>query len=274
MRQSLRFITASFILSLCAGTNVYAEDTGDIPIPPHRPKVVNVSPSYVEYLKKRALNGQDTVSDSKASMPFISVDPIEAVPVEEHEDEVIKTSSSESLPRINLDDKGNSAADVDRAAILKILESGSAKRQPPKIISFEDVPVPSRKPAFKAASVQVSEAEEISEQEDVETTLVSFTLPPEQVELNPELEDFLAHYALKVFRETPSVKMEIQAYATKINNQEYSDVRLSLARALEVRTFLINQNIAPSRLKITPMGRDTENAADDRIDLIFIGQSL
>ena len=66
------------------------------------------------------------------------------------------------------------------------------------------------------------------------------------------------------------MSMQIHAYATPVDNTEYSDVRLSLARALEVRSFLIKHDVDPTRLKLSPLGADDKNNSDDRIDLVFI----
>lgn len=109
-----------------------------------------------------------------------------------------------------------------------------------------------------------------SQNNEREKALVSFTLTPEQISLDPNLSGFLLEHAVGMIKNDPEVRLEIHAYASKEKRQQYSDVRRSLARALEVRSFLLEQNIDPSRLKIMPMGQDIDNTIDDRIDLLFI----
>ncbi len=109
-----------------------------------------------------------------------------------------------------------------------------------------------------------------SSEKEREKALVSFTLDPKQVSLDKNLKSFLLTHAVKQFKSDPDLRLEIHAYASAEDNQEYSDVRRSLARALEVRSFLLEHNIDPSRLKITPMGHDSDSAVSDRIDLLFI----
>lgn len=122
-------------------------------------------------------------------------------------------------------------------------------------------PIPTRKPGTKTATNNDS---------DDNTTLVSFMMLPEQIHLDENISSFLKEYAVKTLNENDSITMEIHAYARPIDNKQFSDVRLALARALEVRSFLIQQNIDPSRMKLSPVGKDSVNGSDDRIDLLFI----
>ena len=103
----------------------------------------------------------------------------------------------------------------------------------------------------------------------VETTLVSFALDAGQTNLDTNIKYFLKEKAIDLFKNNENLKMEIHAFATAIDGQEDSDVRISLARALEVRSFLIAHDIKPDRLALSPMKQDNIGSAD-RIDLIFL----
>jgi len=65
------------------------------------------------------------------------------------------------------------------------------------------------------------------------------------------------------------IKLDIQAYAETKNGDSNSNVRLSLARALEVRKYLMKQGVSPSRLKLSAIGRDEDSTNKNRIDLVF-----
>lgn len=143
---------------------------------------------------------------------------------------------------------------IDRTELFRILE--------PNHTLATLVPTPPHKPSLNAI-------EPAAQDDGPETTLVSFTLKPKQITLDKNLRYFLEKHALRILNEDKNIEIHIHAYATPIAGEAYSDVRLSLARALEIRSFLIDKKIEASRLKLTPVGHDKENGSNDRIDLIF-----
>ena len=131
------------------------------------------------------------------------------------------------------------------------------------------IPTPKHKPK-NFNNLEPSASNSSNKTDSLETTLVSFTIKPEQIGLDKNLEFFLKKHAINLFNRDKNLKMKILAYATEIEGQPHSDVRISLARALEVRSFLIKNNIPPSRIKLSPEGKGKINENGDRIDLIFI----
>ncbi|MGH1378319.1 MAG: OmpA family protein [Alphaproteobacteria bacterium] len=135
-------------------------------------------------------------------------------------------------------------------------------------------PQPIRKPIIFAPTPKVkpflnNTIEPSAGQEEPETTLVSFALQPDQISLDKNLQYFLEKHALDILNQDENINIHINAYATPISGEEYSDVRISLARALEVRSFLIERNINANRLKLTPFGYASKSSTKNRIDLIF-----
>ncbi len=113
-------------------------------------------------------------------------------------------------------------------------------------------PQPVRKPIIIAPTPQIkpslnNDIEPSAGQEEPETTLVSFALQPDQISLDKNLQYFLEKHALDILNQDKNINIHINAYATPISGEEYSDVRISLARALEVRSFLIERNINANR---------------------------
>lgn len=188
-----------------------AEET--VPIPKKRPKVLSVSPEYIEQLKNR----ERTSTSSPSSELFIDVAVI-----------------SEKLSNI---------------------EPATGKSEERISRKIEAIPRPLRKPIS-------------TQNEPKEQRLVSFTLTPEEIELNENIKLFLENHALDIFKQDFKTRLDIQAYASSQNNSENSSSRLALARALEIRKFLLTKNIDPSRIKLTPKGLSNKNS--DRIDLVFI----
>lgn len=233
-----------------------------IPIPRKRPNILSVSPAYIQELRQRDKN-------------------IKARSLEESLESIMPSAHSEFI------DDGedyNSIEDIDADRLLSALESKSGYNN---ISTYSMPPIPQRKPSDSIYPVEI-EIEDMQEEEQYasgsaslddpkeepdasnETALVSFALSPNQVTLDENIKQFLLKHAVKMFKKDPNLIMEIHAYASSEENKEYSDVRRSLARALEVRSFLLEQDIDPSRLKLTPFGQDKEKLTDDRIDLLFI----
>lgn len=203
-----------------------------IPIPSRRPDVMSVSPAYIEELRNREKQ---------------QVSP----PISEHH--VLQSTSQGMI----LDEDGmTTLATIDGADLFNILA--------PISIATVLIPTPPHKPSLNEM------IEPTAQEEDQETTLVSFTLKAKQVSLDKNLRFFLEKHAVRILNENKKLEIQIHAYATPIEGEAYSDVRISLARALEVRSFLIDKNIEASRLKLTPLGHNGKNNSNDRIDLIFI----
>lgn len=63
-------------------------------------------------------------------------------------------------------------------------------------------------------------------------------------------------------------RLQVRAYATGGDGK--SDARrISLSRALTVRTFLMDHGIKPTRIDVRAMGSETDRAPLDRVDLVF-----
>ncbi len=202
----------------------------EIPIPPKRPAVLNVSPAYIEELRNRGRK-----KNSLIPLPG----------------EIISDNS---------DKNKNNSKSIKHTAPAEVVIAVKTKKAPPSYI-----PTPRHKPI---RSIDVESARN-------ETTLVSFSLMPEQSTLDDNLKIFLKTRAIDRFNENENLKMEIHAYATAIKGQPNSDVRIALARALKVRSFLIDNEVSPHRLKLIPMeagniNKPPSNETLDRIDLVFI----
>lgn len=237
-----------------------------VPIPRKRPNVLSVSPAYIKELRERDKNSQTRS-------------------LEESLDSIMPSAHSEFID--DGEDYNKSMDDIDADDLLSALEDRGVYRDN---AAYSITPIPQHKPSNSIYSVEV-EIEDMQEeqlssgsallknsvddaQEGAETgneaALISFALNPDQVVLDENIKQFLLKHAVKMFKRDPNLTMEIHAYASSEENKEFSDVRRSLARALEVRSFLLEQDIDPSRLKLTPFGQDKDKLSDDRIDLLFI----
>ena len=71
----------------------------------------------------------------------------------------------------------------------------------------------------------------------------------------------------------PAQRLQIQAFASHNSNEESEARRISLARALAVRAYLLENGIDPSRMDVRALGSNTTAKMSDRVDLVFLGQS-
>ncbi|PCJ99693.1 MAG: hypothetical protein COA45_02420 [Zetaproteobacteria bacterium] len=229
--QSFLFITLIFIGNSTISIAAKAEET--IPIPPKRPNVLSVSPAYIEELRNRELTLAGKTNKEPDSY----------------------TTTQNNQPAETIDTQPTT---LDAEQLVNILE-------PLQDNTLPSAPIPRYKPSLLDKNIEPA-----AQEKSQETTLVSFALKPRQVSLDKNLRYFLEKHAIRILTEDKSLEIQIHAYATPIEGESYSDVRISLARALEIRSFLIDKNIEPSRLKLTPVGHDKKNGSNDRIDLIFV----
>ncbi len=132
-----------------------------------------------------------------------------------------------------------------------------------------DVPIPAVKPQYAQNLSVLDDQLEGAEGGRGNARLVSFAINAGQTDLDQNLEYFLENHALDMLEQDRNVGIEVQAYSSAQDNSGHSDMRLSLARALEVRKFLINHQVDASRIKLTPLGTDAVTKSTDRIDLLF-----
>jgi len=253
IKTTLTLLVLGFLAPISA-----LADVEIIPIPPRRPDVLNVSPAYI----KQLISENEPAASQEDDSDF-SVD--QSLDEEFHFDEDLADEplnsdkdieSDVSLVLFDEEDQENAIEDVDGDMVLAALQEELYSDE----LALDNVPIPQKKPTI--ATVE-------SRKEQDGRALISFALSPEQIDLDPMLEEFLSEYAIDMFRNDPKLKMEIFAYATPEDNKDFSDVRRALARALEVRRYLLSQNIEASRLKINAVGQDESNKTNNRIDLIF-----
>lgn len=232
------------IAALLFPTSVsFAEDTDTVPIPKKRPAVLSVSPAYIEELRNREK------SSSLVPMPEMYIDTVSQI--EPSAGTVVPTEFEDQIK------------DLTSTEVLALLEHEEALLFEKVYDPETNIPIPGRKPG-------ISEPITTEIEDEAEKRLVSFSLQPQQIKLDENLESFLQNHALDLFSRNQDLKLDIQAYATAEESHASADVRIALARALEVRKFLMQNNIAPSRIKLSPLGHDKKNNNDDRIDLVFI----
>lgn len=77
--------------------------------------------------------------------------------------------------------------------------------------------------------------------------------------------------ALPTLLTNGGVRATVSAYALPADESRSSARRVSLNRALAVRTFLIDKGIDPERLEVQALGSETDREPVDRVDIVFSG---
>ncbi len=239
-------------------------DEGNVPIPPVRPDIMNVPRSYIDQLmaneglpnlnlnKKPEQRYIELLNEIDPSAPPHNGDFIFDDKDDEYDDEIESLNEQEAFFSI----ENHNFKDSDNVKTSSITND--------KIID-DIIPIPIHKPTILASAQKTASLETSGKK-----ALISFTLNPDQIDLNDNLKRFLIDHAISMFKNDQNLRMEIYSYATLDDKSEYSDIKKSLARAMEVRRFLLGHNIKASRLKIIPIGLDQENRTSNRIDLLFI----
>lgn len=68
----------------------------------------------------------------------------------------------------------------------------------------------------------------------------------------------------------PDMRIQIRAYAESEDGNASTARRLSLSRALMVRSHLTDKGIKPARLDVRALGSETDKAPTDRADIVFV----
>ncbi|WP_162914982.1 OmpA family protein, partial [Desertibaculum subflavum] len=66
-------------------------------------------------------------------------------------------------------------------------------------------------------------------------------------------------------------RINVKAYAAEVKDGTAAR-RLSLSRALAVRRFLGDQNVAVARINVTALGAPGDSGPADRVDIVSIGR--
>jgi hypothetical protein len=201
-----------------------------VPIPPHRPRIINASKSFLE--KARA-----NVSAEKA--PNTKPKSIE------------KKSKNADLERDYLNSKLENPTAEEVLASIDSSAGGKESATTKNHAGSEEMPQGAAAPLGAVDNI-VSLG-----------YLPGISQLPEK--LKPDLEEEIDSRR----KGKRGVRIEIQAYASGTDNSQSSARRISLARALELRSFMIAMNIDPRSIDIRALGDNTDIKPTDRVDIVF-----
>lgn len=100
----------------------------------------------------------------------------------------------------------------------------------------------------------------------VEPVRITLPFPPGGDALTPEAARLLDRVAARLL-DRPADRVELRAFAPPTEQGEGAARRLSLARALAVRSYLLDRGVEQQRLIVYALGSQDGGNAPDRVDL-------
>ena len=91
----------------------------------------------------------------------------------------------------------------------------------------------------------------------------------EQTDLPPTAAQALRDVAVRLSQE-PGLRLQLLAYAGGGADTANKARRISLSRALSVRSFLLNEGVSSARIDVRALGNSTQETPADRVDLLFV----
>ncbi len=98
-------------------------------------------------------------------------------------------------------------------------------------------------------------------------TLSTITFDKDSARLPDGARDMLAHLASRM-TEDATLEVQLLAYAAGDEENASKARRLSLSRALAVRSFLIDQGVRSTRIEVRALGNKVPDGSPDRVDII------
>lgn len=93
-------------------------------------------------------------------------------------------------------------------------------------------------------------------------------------EMNEKHIALLQRDVLPLILQNSSWRLQIQAFASPTDDGVSSARRVSLSRALSVRSYLLDQGIESPRMDVRALGAQTDRQPTDRIDIVFLPPTL
>jgi len=240
--------------------------TGAIPIPPARPNIMNASRVAAVSAQKKT---NDLFSGHKQAGLAVKAAPTKVVQAE-------SLNVTESLPsRIvahNQDERGTpyNVKDIAPQEMIALVQSTndlalrlSGETPPKRETVIRDISVPIRNDNKSAtnritrtyASVGNKTQQKLGETKGDAAYLFALSYKPGIHDFPNASESTLRQSVLGPLRADPLRRIQIESYATVSSEQVESARRISLARALALRDFLIANGIASSRIDVKARGQ-------------------
>jgi len=250
-------------------------------------RVVNLRPPFNSGLSKPPEGSDGTLR--RGNKPTSHV--IELPHSESADEDVIITTSDVPSNSVEIDGLLESDKDIGVSSTPPKTDSNVAQASPkPQAIDSSSSDVVSeesdtpRQPDTKEIDLQDNRQQELTAVRDPQRHEPgATTLPSEYSQAGVVTIRFLVGAAtfsddneptlvslVTEIKDQEGTRIQLKAYADAQNSSASAARRLSLSRALAVRSFLIESGINSTRIDVRALGSKTESGPADRVDLIIV----
>jgi outer membrane protein OmpA-like peptidoglycan-associated protein len=142
------------------------------------------------------------------------------------------------------------------------------------VVESEPTPVASEEPVAVEETVPPADDTVISDNAASATSLVptisdlSIDFSGNESNLSAEAQEKLKNIVGQL-NDMGDTRLQVRAYAAGEDGSKSSARRISLSRALAVRSFMMDNGIKPNRVDVRALGTETDRSPIDRVDLVF-----
>ena len=104
----------------------------------------------------------------------------------------------------------------------------------------------------------------------VNPNLISIPYVSGESRIEDHIRQTIEQRILSKLMEDDKAHLQIRSYASSTDENISNARRISLSRALSIRTYLLSKGIQPQRLDIRAMGSQTNQTPLDRVDLLIV----
>lgn len=173
--------------------------------------------------------------------------------------------AGEDMPEtvMNASDLDATPAETAQQAPASAATAAAAGRRPSLVISQD--PAPTQRQDTVPARMATPSADEIAV-----PTMADLTLEFDGTssELSDGTQQKLVNI-IPLLKEDQSRRLAVHAYASGEDGSKSSARRISLSRALAVRSFLMDNGVKPTRVDVRALGLETDRKPLERVDLVF-----
>lgn len=267
------------------------------PLPKRRPDVQRAPDSFVAAARAKA-QIQAAKKDPSPMPALAAITKQDGPPVTAMPPGVIKAEKLAAIRIPQSDRLARQIVDPSKAELVDAIEKISSRTQeqvekpklhPPQIIAStpltkEDIlditaSAPARmakadvtditaaiEPAAGNAQGHIPRAPNV---EKFEEEFVTLKFAPGVREPDEKIQSEMESGILTLLQKNPAWRVQIQAFASPDGEDVSNARRISLARALAVRTWLMDRGVEANRMDVRALGAETDRNPADRVDMVF-----
>jgi outer membrane protein OmpA-like peptidoglycan-associated protein len=241
-------------------TNTMAAD-GMPPLPKRRPEKFKASPE----LMKQVLSRQQGVNDDSLEITRIKPEAGDAQDITSDPLENLLANPSAKEVLAALDGEA-----PKRQQIRDITTRVQANKTPMKMVAVRPVrelpQTETKRTETPPEQVAMSQPETIEKN----ALVISLFFDGQISELSASDLQLIETKALPMLKARPDLRVQVQAFAAPHDEGQNAARRLSLSRAISIRSYLVERDVDPGRIDLRALGSQTEIEPADRADILLV----